>query len=75
MQVTQLARLYISVRRQSKVDMILDMLFDYLLGDMPEYKKRLDNAGLDTNPDNWIRYTTCYGNFIHFIHIPTGGKL
>ena len=44
-----------------------DVLFDYLMGDMPEYKAYLDALSLDTDPTNWTRYTTCY--HIHFRHI------
>jgi len=51
-----------------------DILFDYLMGDMPEYKDILDKMGMDTNPDNWTEFTTL-GTFIHFQHKITGRVL
>ena len=52
-----------------------DYLFDYLLGDMEEYKPELDKLGLDTDKFHWEEFTTCYGNFIHFRHKITGEVL
>ena len=54
------------------------MLFDYLLDPemMEEYKDILSQyPEIDTNPDNWERFTTCYDNFIHFKHKITGETL
>lgn len=55
-----------------------DMLFDYLLDSETnqEYKDILSQyPEIDSNPDNWERFTTCYGNFINFKHKITGEVL
>lgn len=52
--------------------MSFDCLFDYLLTDGESYKQVLDDEGHDINLNHWKKYTTCYGNFIHFVNIFTG---
>lgn len=37
-----------------------------------EYRAKLEQAGLDINPDNYTHYKTYYGIFSHYEHLPTG---
>ena len=52
--------------------MLFDCLFDYLLSDGIDYRAILDAEGCDINLNHWRRYSTCYGNFTHFINLYTG---
>lgn len=59
---------------ENETVMLFDCLFDYLLDSEVSafYLPILNAEGCDTNLNHWRKYSTCYGNFTHFINLYTG---